>query len=319
MIENNQNPLRGITAATVLPFTAAGEIDWSGFQRLLTYCTGSDSICAVFVNGHAGESASLSDAERVEVIRFARKHCDALGKVLVAGLVADSTEAAIAQAKAAAAAGADVLTVFPLPVSGTAPLPADAALAHVRCIGEAVDLPLAIFQYPFQSGASYATETLVRMVQLPNVIAIKEGSDSMTLYEDNWRAIKAVNPGVAVLPSNFDWFMAQLAVGGDGILTGVASLLPDQLSALWEAAERNDLPAMRAASDATHDLMRIIYAAPRSDMYARIKAALQHLGMIECASTRNMIAKIQAPIADAVVADMAAALGGAVPTQRFSA
>ena len=155
--------LGGVTVATVLPFTSAGDIDWPSFARLLDYCAMPDGIAAVFVNGHAGESARLTPAERIDVVRFARRHIGA-GKCLVAGLVAESTVDAIRQARDAKAAGADVLTVFPL-----TPAPheaaGEAALAHVQAIGEAVELPLAVFQYPISSPASHSTATLVAMAQ----------------------------------------------------------------------------------------------------------------------------------------------------------
>ena len=279
-------PLKGVTVATVLPFLSSGSIDWPGYQRLLAYCTAPAGISGVFVNGHAGESAALSDTERASVIRFTRENMRT-DQRLIAGLVADTTQQAVAQAKAALNAGADVLTVFPLlPVDGVG-CDARDVLAHVQAIGEAADLPLALFQYPIGSGAAYSTPTLVALAALPWVVGIKEGSDTMTLYEDNWRAVKAAAPDVAILPSNFDWFLPQLAVGGDGILSGLASLAPHSLARLWEASERNDLVAMRAVSDSLYPLVRAIYALPRADMYARIKLALQHLGMIDSAHSRS--------------------------------
>lgn len=240
----------------------------------------------MFVNGHAGESAALNGAERTSVIRFTRENMRA-DQLLIAGLVADTTHEAVTQAKKARDAGVDVLTVFPLPpLGGGATRDTQEVLAHVQAIGEAVDLPLALFQYPIGSGATYSTEVLVALAALPWVVGIKEGSDSITLYEDNWRAVKAAAPEVAILPSNFDWFLPQLAVGGDGILSGLASLAPHTLAHLWEASERNDLVAMRAISDSLYPLVRVIYALPRSDMYARIKLALHHLGMIDSAHSR---------------------------------
>ncbi len=269
--------LGGVTVATILPFHPDGSIDWPGFERLLAYCAAPAGTTAVFVNGHAGESSALTPRERAEVIRFARERLRP-GQKLVAGVVAETVPDAEQQAREAREAGADVLTVFPLP-----PSPArtdEDVLAHVEAIAHAGGLPLALFQYPIGSGAAYGTALLARLARLPSVVAVKEGSDTMTLYEDNWRAIKAANPAVAVLPSNFDWFLAQLAVGGDGLLSGLASLVPQELDRLWAASQRDDLVAMRQSSDRLYPLVRAIYALPRSDMYARIKAALWHLGLI---------------------------------------
>ncbi len=144
---------------------------------------------------------------------------------------------------------------------------------------EAIAIPVSIFQYPLASGLGFTTETLVEMARVPKVIAIKEGSDTMLAYEDNWRKIKAVRPELVILPSNFHWFLAQLAVGGDGILSGLASLTPHWLIDLWRAAEARDLDAMRTASDRLYPIVRTIYGAPPLiDMHTRIKVGLKKLG-----------------------------------------
>lgn len=294
--------LRGLTVATVLPFTRAGAIDWASFRRLLNYCATPEGVVAVFVNGHAGEGAALTPAERVQVIEFARKHVGG-SMPLMAGIIPYSTAEAIEQAKDARAAGADIAVLFPMPTfaAGGTRTPA-VPLAYVKAVRAAVDMPISIFQYPLGSGCGYSTETLVEIARLPGVVAIKEGSDTMTAYEDNWRQVKAVAPQVAMLPSNFDWFLAQLAVGADGILSGLGSLTPHLLIDLWRASDRQDLKAMRAASDALYPVVRGIYGAPpRMDMHTRIKAALAHLGVIDCALPRAPLL----PVSTEIAAEMA--------------
>ncbi|WP_137918147.1 dihydrodipicolinate synthase family protein [Hydrogenophaga sp. 2FB] len=277
--------LGGVTVATVLPFLPDGRIDWPSYDNLLGYCATPASTTAVFVNGHAGESSALSADERSDVIRFTRSRLRP-GQKLVAGLVADHTADAEQQAREARDAGADVLTVFPLPASPTRT--DDEVLAYVNAIAAAGNLPLALFQYPVGSGASYSTPLLAQLAALPTVVAVKEGSDTMSLYEDNWHAIRGASAAVAVLPSNFDWFLAQLAVGGHGLLSGLASLVPQQLHELWTASERNDLVAMRAVSDRLYPLVRAVYALPRPHMYARIKLALWQLGVIASPLSRTV-------------------------------
>ncbi len=279
--------LTGVVVATVMPFTENGEIDWNSYQRLLGYCATPQGITSVFVNGHAGEGAALAVDERLKVIEFTKKHMDK-EKYLLGGIIPYSTAEAIQQAKDAKAAGADVAVLFPQPqfaAGGT--LTSDAPLAYVSAVLDAVDMPVSIFQYALSSGCGYSTETMIKLAQLPGVIAIKEGSDTMTAYEDNWRKVKEAAPDVAILPSNFDWFLAQCAVGADGILSGLASLTPHFLIDLWQATQAADLPSMRVASDKLYPIVRTIYAAPpRMDMHTRIKSALKHLGIIDCALPR---------------------------------
>ena len=314
--------LTDVTVATVLPFTEDGAIDWNSFSSLLDYCATPAGIWSVFVNGHAGEGAALTPAERVEVIEFTRDHLTGTGKPLLAGIIPYSTADAIAQARDAERAGADVAVLFPQPTfaAGGTLSPA-VPLAYLDAVLDAVDLPVSIFQYPLASGQGYNTETLVEMAKRPRVLAIKEGSDTMLAYEENWRQVKAVAPRLAILPSNFDWFLAQCAVGADGILSGLASLTPHLLVELWRATEAEDLRAMRAASDRLHPVVRSIYGAPpKMDMHTRIKVALRHLGVIACARPRAPLLPVAGDIAARVVATVdAAGLARHVPSASRAA
>jgi len=278
--------LRGVVVATVLPFNRDGSIDWDSYDRLLDYCATPQGISAVFVNGHAGEGATLTLAERAEVIARTRKRIGQ--KPLMSGIIAYSVAEAIEQARQAEAAGVDCAVLFPLPGLGAgASATARAPVAYVRAVSEMLKIPVSIFQYPLASGLGFTTDALVEMARMPQVLAIKEGSDTMTAYEDNWRQVKAVRPDLAFLPSNFNWFLPQLAVGGDGILSGLASLTPHWLIDLWRASEANDLAAMRAASDCLYPVVRSIYgAAPLIDMHTRIKVGLKKLGIIADATPR---------------------------------
>ena len=293
--------LRGVTVATVLPFHGDGAIDWDGYARVLDYCAVPDDIAAVFVNGHAGEGGSLTPDERIAVIERTRKQIG--GKPLLAGIIAHGTAEAIAEARRAEAAGADCAVLFPpAPLGGGAAATPRAPLAYVGAVSSAIGIPVSLFQYPLASGFGYSTETLVALARLPGVIAIKEGSDDMRAYEENLRAIRAAAPDVVILPSNFNWFLAQLAVGGDGILSGLASLTPHCLADLWQASEACDLAAMRRASDRLYPVVRSIYAAkPVIDMHTRIKAGLVELGLIANATPRPPLM----PVLPEIAADIA--------------
>lgn len=307
--------LRGVVVATVLPFHKDGAIDWTSYDRLLDYCAVPEGISAVFVNGHAGEGATLTPDERAEVIARTRRRIGR--KTLMSGVIAYSVAEAIDQARAAEEVGVDCAVLFPLPgLSGGATATPRAPVAYVKAVSTAIKIPVSIFQYPLASGLGYTTETLVEMAKLPPVIAIKEGSDVMTVYEDNWRRVKAVRPDLAFLPSNFNWFLPQLAIGADGILSGLASLTPHWLIDMWRASEANDLAGMRAASDRLYPVVRSIYgAAPLIDMHTRIKVGLKKLGIIADATPRlplmpvlpDIAAQVERTVDDARLATYAAA------------
>jgi 4-hydroxy-tetrahydrodipicolinate synthase len=294
--------LHGVTVATVLPFDESSAIDWSSYERLLAYCAVPDTISAVFVNGHAGEATALSDEERAEVIRRTRRVVGP-SKPLLAGVVPHGVDDAIAQAKAAVAAGADCVVVFPpAALGGGAAATPDAPVAFFEKIAGSIGVPVSVFQYPLASGLGYSTSALVGIAGVPGVIAVKEGSNTMLAYEENFRALRSAAPHVAMLPSNYDWFLPQLAVGGDGLLSGLASLIPDGLVELWRASEALDLAAMRQASDRLYPIVRTIYgAAPIINMHTRIKVGLKAMGVIRHAGPRLPLVPVKPDVEAEIV------------------
>ncbi|TDX24284.1 dihydrodipicolinate synthase family protein [Rhodovulum visakhapatnamense] len=296
--------LRGITVATVLPFDETGAIDWEGYAAVLDHCAKPETTDGVFVNGHAGEATALSEAERDEVIRTTRDH---IGKdrLLLAGVVPTGYPEAVKQAEAAREAGADVAVIFPPEALGGGNASTRAPVAFMEKLARELAMPMSVFQFPIASGFGYSTEALAEMAQIPEIVAIKEGSATMLAYDENRRAVKAAAPDVAILPSNFHWFFAQLALGGDGILSGLASLTPGLLAELWQASEAQDLARMRAVNDRLYPVVRAIYGpAPVVDMHTRMKDGLKMMGIIKCATPRLPLL----PQSEAIVEGLRAAL-----------
>jgi 4-hydroxy-tetrahydrodipicolinate synthase len=291
----------------VLPFKDDLSIDWDGYARLLDYCACLDGIAAVFVNGHAGEGGSLSDEERQAVIARTRAHIG--GKPLLAGIIAHSTAEAVRQARLAEAAGAACAVLFPpAPIGGGASATPRAPVAFVRAVSTAIEIPVSIFQYPMASGFGYSPQTLAAMAAIDSVIAIKEGSDTMLAYDENRRAVKKVDPKVAVLPSNYNWFLPQLAVGGDGILSGLVSLAPHLFVELWRASVADDLKAMRAVNERLYPIVQAIYGpAPIVDMHTRMKVGLKELGLIRNADPRPPLLPVLPDLCDAIATTVGAA------------
>ena len=104
---------RGVVVATVLPFTKDGAIDWAGYGAMLDYCAKPDGISAVFVNGHAGEGATLSAGRARGGHRAHARAYRIQDRCSPASSLIPSAEA-IAQAREAQAAGADCAVLFPL-------------------------------------------------------------------------------------------------------------------------------------------------------------------------------------------------------------
>src|SRR5207244_12099217 len=130
----------------------------------------------------------------------------------------------------------------------------------------------------------------------------------MLAYDENRRAVKKANPDVAILPSNYNWFLPQLAVGGDGILSGLVSLAPHLFIELWQASLADDLKTMRAANERLYPIVRAIYGpAPIMDMHTRMKVGLKALGLIDNADPRPPLLPVLPALCDAIATTVCAA------------
>lgn len=270
----------GIWPATLTPFTPAGAIDDVALAAHVRDVASTRGVRAVVVNGHAGETSSLNRAERQQVVRRA---VQAAGDVpVVAGVVAEDTRDACALAADAAEAGASALLLFPPALfAGGAALRPEMALRFVKDVAAASALPIVLFQLSRASNQAFSTELLVRLcTEVPEIVAIKDGTDVPELYEDNLRAIRKIGRPVTMLTTNNSWLFASLTYGADGILSGIGSVVAPLLVELHEAVAAGRLDAARAVNDRLVPLCRAFYRAPYLDSHNRMKTALHLLGRL---------------------------------------
>lgn len=282
----------GVWPASLTPFTPAGAIDEAALRAHLADLAGTEGVRAVVVNGHAGEATALDRAERAFVIRVAREVCgEKVG--VVAGIVAEDTRGACALTRDAKEAGADAILLFPPALfAGGAEARPEMIMAFARAVADE-GLPIVLFQLSRSSGMGFSTPMLVRLcAEIPAIIAVKEGSDIPAVYEDNLRALAALERPVTVLSTNNGWLFASLAYGGHGILSGIGSVVPDRLASLFAAWQAGDVAAARAANESMLPLLRAFYRAPALDMHNRMKTALHLLGKLPHPDPRPPLAPI---------------------------
>lgn len=285
----------GIWPASLTPFDPDGAIDEAALRAHLGHLAATPGVRALVVNGHAGETSALDRAERRRVVEIARAVAGAATGV-VAGIVAEDPRAAAALARDAQEAGADALLLFPpsLFAGGAEVLP-EMVLRFFAAVAEAAPLPIVLFQLSRPSGLGYAPELLARLLrEVPAIIAVKEGSEIPAAYEDNLAVLRDCGRRVSMLTSNNTWLLASLALGGDGILSGIGSVAPGILAEMHGAVARGDLAAARRANDRLRPLVRVFYRRPSLDMHNRMKTALHLMGLLPNPAPRAPLLPITA-------------------------
>ncbi len=292
---NQELKLYGVVPAHLSPFREDYSLDDGELRRHIKALAEVDGVNAIISNGHAGEVTSLTDSEYSHVIETAK---DVVGKdyPIISGVVEQNAQKAAWRARMAKDAGADAILLFPpnlfnLGAANTSEMP----YRFVASVAEKIDIPIVVFQFSIQSKIAYTTDTLVRIVEnIPSVVAIKEGTDDLQRYEENFRALRACSRQVSILCTNNTKLLPSLAVGGDGIISGSGSVISEFLSQLFKAVESNDLFSAREVYAKMFPLMQVFYANPVIDMHNRMKVALKLLGLQKYAVSRDPLLPIRA-------------------------
>jgi 4-hydroxy-tetrahydrodipicolinate synthase len=257
---------------------------------------------------------SLTPDEMVSLAKWSREAV--AGRVpVVAALFAEGVRPAVELGRRLAATGVDALLVMP-PHHwlrfGKSP---DESQAFVAAISEGVGLPLILHEYPLSTAAGYATDELVALARIPNVVAVKAGTRQMAAYGANIRALRRKVPDVTVLTCHDESMLATLVQGVDGALVAAGSIVPDELLAMHTALEAGDLATARAIDARITPIMDLLYGAtqPGGRSHALLKAALESLGVLRGHAVRPPLTPLSEQ--DLVAVRSALAASGLLPTR----
>ena len=292
MTSTEQRIFRGVYAATVCPLRD----DFSPDEvALATHCrAGSEvkGIRGLLVNGHAGENFSLDRQEQNKVLEVVRRTVNP-EQTLIVGINHESSLEAALQAKDAAARGADALMVFP-PNSWALSVAPETIIAHHQLILQATELPVFLYQAPVGSGAmAYSEAVILALVDMPQVVGIKEGSWEVARYEAHRRLVQQSAPHVAVMASGDEHLLTSFVLGTEGSIVSLAALIPEVVVALYEAVQSGELKTAQAAHEIVYPLARAIYGRdPASHATARLKTCLKLIGVLESDRVRPPLGKL---------------------------
>ncbi|MGB3086959.1 MAG: 4-hydroxy-tetrahydrodipicolinate synthase, partial [Phycisphaerae bacterium] len=227
---------------------------------------GTDGLVPV---GTTGESPTVNVEEHKRIIKTVVDR--AAGRIpVVAGTGGNATAEAIHLTRCARDVGADAsLQVCPYYNKPTQ----DGLYAHFAAIAEAVDLPMVLYNIPGRTGVTMAPETVARLAELPQVVAIKEATGSM----DQASAILA-RCDLAVLSGDDSLTLPLMALGGKGVISVVANLVPKDMKQLTDAMLAGDVATARAAHQRLFPLCRAMFIETNP---IPVKAAMKMVGLLE--------------------------------------
>ncbi|MBS0619326.1 MAG: 4-hydroxy-tetrahydrodipicolinate synthase, partial [Spirochaetes bacterium] len=220
--------LSGTFTALITPFTADGEkVDWVALKRLVEEQVEA-GVEGLVPCGTTGESPTLTHAEHAEVIAKVIEWAKAKRRetIVIAGTGSNSTAEAISLTKAAAAAGADaVLSVNPYYNK-----PVQAGLvAHFERIADASSVPVVLYNIPGRSAIGMTIDTVVRLAQHNNIVAIKEATGDLGFMA---QVIQSTEGKLTLLSGDDNLIVPVLSIGGTGVISVISNVYPRETGAI---------------------------------------------------------------------------------------
>jgi len=217
----------GTGVALVTPFRN-GAVDEDKLRELVEFHV-KKKTSVLLPCGTTGESATLSHEEHQKVIEIVVEQAKRRVRVL-AGTGSNCTKEAISLTKHAKEVGADgALIICPYYNKPTQ----NGLYEHFRAIASAVDIPIVIYNIPGRTGINMLPDTVTRVAkECKNVVGIKEASGSL----DQCSAIsRALGDKFEILSGDDSLTLPILSVGGVGVISVVANIVPDDVGEMIDA------------------------------------------------------------------------------------
>ena len=208
---------KGCGTAIITPFTKDG-VNFEEFARMIEFQikNGAD---AIIVCGTTGESATMTEQERKDTIKFA---IDTAKKriPIIAGTGSNCTASAIEMSKYAESVGADgVLLVTPYYNKTTQA----GLVAHYKAIAEAINIPIILYNVPSRTGLNIEPKTCLELSKIKNIVAIKEASGNLSQIAET---ANLCGKELAIYSGNDDQIVPILSLGGIGVISVLSNLIP---------------------------------------------------------------------------------------------
>jgi 4-hydroxy-tetrahydrodipicolinate synthase len=261
---------QGSIVALVTPFRG-GKVDEAKIRQLVEMhvAQGTDGIVPC---GTTGESPTLSHEEHRRVVEIVIEA--AHGRVhVIAGTGSNATSEAIDLTRHAKQAGATgALVVNPYYNKPTQ----EGLYRHFRAVAEAVDIPIVVYNIAGRTAVNVETDTLARLVKdCPNIVGVKEASGSL---DQMTQVVLACGPDFSVLSGDDNITLPLMSVGGRGVISVVANIVPRETAEMTHAALAGDWKLARDLHLKLFPLSRAMFLETNP---IPVKEAMGMMGMLE--------------------------------------
>lgn len=263
----------GACTALVTPFLN-GQVNYPMMQILLQRQLDAGLKAAV-ICGTTGESATLSDAEKLELFARCKEYVGDRMKI-IAGTGSNATEHTVELSIAAQHEGADaLLVVSPYYNKGTS----EGLFRHYLSVAHAVNIPVILYNVPSRTGVDIPVGVYKRLCTIPNIVGVKEATtDIGKILQIRYEC----EDNLPIWCGNDDMTVPVISLGGKGVISVVSNLLPQKVQAMTIAALDGDFDTATELQCRLYSLTRLLQCQVNP---VPVKAAMKCIGY-DCGSCR---------------------------------
>ena len=259
----------GCGTALVTPFRQDFTLDEQTLRRLVRrqIVAGVNFLVPC---GTTGESPTLTRAEHLRVVEITLE--EANGKVpVLAGAGGYNTHEVIELARELERMGVNgILSVTPYYNKPTQ----EGLYQHYQAIAAAVRLPIIVYSVQGRTGVNVEPATLARLAKIDNIIGVKEASGNISQIAN---VIHETRSSFTVLSGDDAITIPLIALGGQGVISVVSNEIPEEMTALTQAALRGDFDAARRIQAKFLPLMNVNFIESNP---IPVKAAMARMGLV---------------------------------------
>lgn len=256
----------GSGVALITPFNNKNEINFEKLRELLEFHI-ANKTDAVIVTGTTGESSTMTDEEKLAVIKFSVETVNKRIPV-IAGTGSNNTKHAVEMSIKAQELGADgLLVVTPYYNKGNE----NGIYNHYKLIAESVDIPVILYNVPGRTGVNLSINLLKKLAQIKNIIAIKEASGNISYAAEIAREV----PELDIYSGNDDMTIPLMSYGGIGVISVSANIIPETVHNMCMSFLENNIVEAKNLQLKYNDLVDSLFIEVNP---VPIKEAMNYLG-----------------------------------------
>lgn len=209
---------KGSAVAIVTPMDSHGNLDFKAMEKLLKFQleNGTD---AIVVNGTTGESATLEEKEKLELIEFVVHYVNHRVPVIM-GTGSNCTSHAVRLSRKAQSLGASALLQVTPYYNKTSQ---HGLVEHFTAVADSVEIPIILYNVPTRTGVNISPETYLKLSEHPNIRAVKEAGGNISSIA---KTAALCGDRLDLYSGNDDQIVPILSLGGKGVISVLANIMP---------------------------------------------------------------------------------------------